>query len=137
MRRLMLCLIAAISISGTVRNEVATEALLSQKNDSNDEIVTNEPKMNAITPMEALDLVKERYAANFEKVNEESSDTYYYKLPYADFYLTMEDYGEENSYLVHLYEFVLDDPDTGIGHTVTYGWYTVNKDTGIITEWIQ
>ncbi|NLK28512.1 MAG: hypothetical protein GX306_09260 [Clostridiales bacterium] len=137
MRRLMLCLIAVISISGSVLDEAVTVAMLSQKKDSKDEMIRNEPKMKAMTPMEALDLVKDRYATNFEKVYAESSDSYYYKLPYADYYLVMEGFEEDNSYLVHLYEFVMDEPDTGIGHTVTYGWYTVNKDTGIITEWIQ
>ena len=67
MRRLMLCLIAVISISGSVLDEAVTVAMLSQKKDSKDEMIRNEPKMKAMTPMEALDLVKDRYATNFEK----------------------------------------------------------------------
>ena len=101
---------------------------------------TNE-NPQSITAMEALDLVKESYAANFEKVMleqtsvEDTAEEYYYKLPIADYYLVYEGKGEtEQEYLIHLYEFVLDEPEIGIGHTVTYGWYTVDRETGIITE---
>jgi hypothetical protein len=92
-------------------------------------------KEEIITPMEALDQVKVIYAANFEKVYTKNTDEYYYKLPFADYYLAYEGpvQGEEQ-YLFHLYEFVLDEPETGIGHTVTYGWYTVDKETGEITD---
>ena len=97
---------------------------------------------HSITAMEALDLVKIQYAANFEKVYPEHEnltyEEYYYKLPIADYYLVYEGRGEtEQNYLIHLYEFVLDEPDTGIGHTVTYGWYTVNRESGIITDQMQ
>lgn len=98
-----------------------------------------------LTAMEALDMVKEKYSANFEKVfytnedkeesiiNEDGKEVYYYKLPFAEYYLVYEGYGEtEKEYLIHLYEFVVDEADTGIGHTVTYGWYTVDRKTGNI-----
>lgn len=138
----MLCLLAAIGISLSLGGNIGAEAI-TQKNDSKDKCVIETPKINhAITPMEALDLVKECYAANFDKVYVEliddfandTVDEYYYKLPFADYYLVYEGVQEENYYLIHLYEFVLDEPDTGIGHTVTYGWYTVDKMTGAITE---
>jgi predicted small secreted protein len=95
-----------------------------------------------LSSMEALDIVKECYAANFEKIyyteDEQPYSTgdealYYYKLPIADYYLVYEGFGEtEKEYLIHLYEFVVDEPETGIGHTFTYGWYTVDRETGII-----
>jgi hypothetical protein len=94
-------------------------------------------KKDELTPMDALDMVREIYAANFEKVLGEPEEEYYYKLPFADYYLVYEGAPEDEKYLIHLYEFVLDDPDTGIGHTVTYGWYTVDKATGIITDQTQ
>ena len=87
-----------------------------------------------IDPLEALDMVKKIYAANFEKVYEETED-YYYKLPDFNYYLVLEDHDDiESYYLIHLYEFVIDELDTAIGHTVTYGWYKVYRDTGQITE---
>ena len=90
------------------------------------------------TPMQALDQVKERYAANFEKVDTNTSEEYYYKLPIADYYLVYEGSGvTETDYIIHLYEFVLDEPETGVGHTVTYGWYTIDKISGEITNQIR
>lgn len=109
------------------------------------DIKSNTASANELTPMQALDLVKNRYAANFEKMYPAVEDEYqvvgsqvgeyYYKLPEADYYLFYEGQGEtEQDYLYHLYEFVLDEPDTGIGHTVTYGWFTVDKRSGQITD---
>lgn len=84
-------------------------------------------------------MVKESYANNFDKVYENNTeDFYYYKSAIADYYLVYE--GEvdlKGDYLIHLYEFVLDEPDTGIGHTVTYGWYQVNRENGVISEQIN
>lgn len=97
-----------------------------------------------LSAMEALDIVKECYAANFEKIYYEQSENeqtytakdaaqYYYKLPIADYYLVYEGIGAtEKEYLIHLYEFVVDEPETGLGHTVTYGWYTIDSKTGFI-----
>lgn len=94
-----------------------------------------EEDVSDLTDMEALDKVKALYASNFDKVlMENSADSYYYKLEDADYYLVSEGLEEDGiHYLIHLYEFVLDEPDTGTGHTVTYGWYAVNKQTGRIT----
>jgi hypothetical protein len=93
----------------------------------------------SITPMMALDLVKERYAANFDKIYEKNSeDKYFYQLADADYYLEYEsELDPANDYLIHLYEFVVDDPETGVGHTVTYGWYSVGKKSGRITDQTQ
>lgn len=94
-----------------------------------------------LSAMDALDLVKEKYATNFERVfysdieyyNIKRGIEYYYKLADAEYYLVFEDYiGTEQEYLIHLYEFVIDEPDSGIGHTVTYGWYKVDSRTGEI-----
>lgn len=90
-----------------------------------------------LTPMEGLDLVHEQYASNFEKVQiEDEEGMYYYQWPGMTYYLIFEDKEEETN-LYRLYEFVLDDEESGIGHTVTYGWYRVNRITGEITEWMN
>lgn len=96
--------------------------------------IYEENTKNSISPLEGLDLVKERYATNFERVYDQYTKEYYYKLPEAEFYLVYEGMDETGSaYLYHLYEYVLDEPETGLGHAVTYGWYWVNKSSGIIT----
>lgn len=149
MGHFILCLFAVLSIT--------VEPATIQVDDSNDETLRNiqieeldNDQNHEISedidyimeyegiknPMEALDMVKEIYAANFEKVYEESED-YYYKLPDFNYYLLVEDYDDiENYYLIHLYEFVIDELDTAIGHTVTYGWYKVYRDTGQIREYV-
>lgn len=93
--------------------------------------------IKCLSSMEALDLVKEVYASNFTKINlQENPEDYFYKLDIADYYLVYEDTDEvTGNYLFHLYEFVLDDIESGIGHTVTYGWYWVNPSTGDICEY--
>lgn len=88
-----------------------------------------------LTAMEALDQIKERYGANFDKVLLPGEDDYYYKLSFAEYYLVYEGQGEtEEEFLYRLYEFVLDEPAEGIGHTVTYGWYSVNRYTEEVKE---
>jgi hypothetical protein len=89
---------------------------------------------STITPMEALDLVKETYATNFTKVSvEDGLGLYYYKLDKGEYYLVYEDTNDTTgNHLIHLYEFVIDDKDSQIGHTVTYGWYWVDQYSGDI-----
>ncbi len=127
MRRLILNLLIILMI-----------AIPNHKLDSvSDFIRTDVTSELSLTPMKALDLAKVCYAANFDKVYEKNSDKnyYYYKLATADYYLVYEgETGKEKDYLIHLYEFVIDDTDTGVGHTVTYGWYIVDRKSGFITE---
>jgi len=101
---------------------------ISIKDTSKDTIETR------LSPMEALDLVKEKYASNFIKSNiQEDQENYFYKLEMVDYYLVYEDTDNTTGYhLIHLYEFIIDDEDTGIGHTVTYGWYWVDPYSGDI-----
>ncbi len=96
-------------------------------------ILSLRKKMTAVTEMEALDRVKERYASNFIKVScDGESEAYYYKLEGADYYLVSEGLEDDRYYLIHLYEFVVDEEESGIGHTYTYGWYAVDQKTGEI-----
>jgi hypothetical protein len=96
---------------------------------------TQQEEVQCNTPMKALDLVKKKYAANFDKIYETNSkDKYYYQLEHSQYYLAYEGDDEEGkAYYIHLYEFVIDDPDSGLGHTVTYGWFTVKRENGAIT----
>lgn len=126
MRRLILNLFIILTISVP-----GNSSFLS----ASDSIIASLKAELCITPMEALDYIKERYATNFEKVFVDySMDEYYYELPTADYYLVYEgNTGDDKTYLFHLYEFVVDNLETGIGHMVTYGWYTMNSENGKIT----
>lgn len=44
------------------------------------------------------------------------------------------DHIEESRYVVHVYEIVIDDESTGMGHTATWGWYYVDMNTGAVTS---
>lgn len=124
---------------GLLPQEKGIEAITpreSVKHKENAKPMELEKAMESISPMEVLDKVKAQYASNFIKVqNEDGSENYYYRLETIDYYLVYEGLVEDDKYyLIHLYEFVLDDPDTGIGHTVTYGWYAVDVHTGEVEE---
>jgi tetratricopeptide (TPR) repeat protein len=41
---------------------------------------------------------------------------------------------EKGDYVIHVYEFVVDNPSTNEGHTSTWGWYGVNKNTKVIYD---
>lgn len=132
MRRFLLCLLLILCLLCSVGFDRSGKTITLRKNASHSVKVQ---KDKIITPMVALDLVKAKYAANFEKVIVENTKEYYYKLPDADYYLLYEGtVKDERNYLFHLYEFVVDDPDANIGHTVTYGWYIVDKNTGLIQD---
>lgn len=139
MARLIICICSVFLLFLTNDND------LTVKSQYTSYIKTDVKKNLNLSAMEALDLVKKKYAANFEKVYYEDTEDnqgkstgkkqYYYKLPDEEYYLAYEGQGEtKRDYLIHLYEFVLDDPDTGIGHAYSYGWYSVNKRTGKITD---
>lgn len=100
-------------------------------------ITIDKKETRVLSPMEALDNVQEVYACNFEKSSlQDNQEDYYYKLDFADYYLVYEDTDlTTGNYLFRLYEFVIDEVDTGIGHTVTYGYYWVNPHTGEIWEY--
>jgi len=44
---------------------------------------------------------------------------------------------DNGDYVIHVYEFVVDNPSTGEGHTATWGWYGVNKQTKAVYDTMQ
>lgn len=123
-----------------VQSELTNLQELKGTGSENHTSVSNKANLLAkkeITPMNALDIVKEQYAVNFKKVAI-TKDTYYYQLEDQEYYLAYEEEMEARTdYLIHLYEFVEEGSESGIGHTVTYGWYRVDRATGRITEMLQ
>ena len=145
MRRLVFCMCIILSIFVphkdmiTGDNSFISNSWIKSRPEDIFKHKTKHIEERSTTSMEALDRVKELYATNFEKVyTKDTGEEYYYKLPLADYYLVYEGTGEaEKEYVIHLYEFVIDEQETGIGHTVTYGWYSVNKESGEITDQTQ
>ena len=116
-------------------SEAKTEAETETETEAEPEVQFEvEPGITeTMTPMEALDLVQKKYAANFLRINITDGEEYYYKLPHGAYYLVYEGVGEtDQEFIIHLYEFVSDEPETETGHFVTYGWYKVNGFDGNI-----
>ncbi len=134
MIRLTIILLLIVLWHQPLKYTTDTDNKLAQDRMKNELTEDNTGINNPLTPMEALELVKEAYAANFKKISlQENPEDCYYKLDIADYYLFYEGTDDiTGHYLFHLYEFVMDDEDTGIGHTVTYGWYWVNPLSGEI-----
>jgi tetratricopeptide (TPR) repeat protein len=44
---------------------------------------------------------------------------------------------DNGDYIIHVYEFVVDNSQTGEGHTTTLGWYGVNKQTKMVYDAMQ
>ena len=82
---------------------------------------------------EAVDLVASIYF--IENDFEEFFENEYgagYKFKDKNYYLMCEGSYEDESgkiYVVHNYQVVIDDEETGEGHTATFNWYHVNAET--------
>lgn len=50
---------------------------------------------------------------------------------------TRYDHDEGDNYIIHVYEKVIDDPKTNMGHTATWGWYGVNKYTKKVYDYLN
>jgi tetratricopeptide (TPR) repeat protein len=44
----------------------------------------------------------------------------------SNLYVRYDHDNEKGHYVIHVYEFVVEDPETGEGHTATIGWYAVD-----------
>ncbi len=44
---------------------------------------------------------------------------------------------DNGNHIFQVYEMILDDPTSGEGHTATWGWYGVNKQTGEVFDALQ
>lgn len=47
----------------------------------------------------------------------------------------MDNRDGKDYFVIHFYESVIDNPDTGEGHRATVAWYYVDKSTGEVYEW--
>ncbi|WP_025727313.1 tetratricopeptide repeat protein [Heyndrickxia ginsengihumi] len=89
----------------------------SQSSDQSQDSSTNQGTNQSLTQEEAVNLVKQYLGVD-------SDDKTIVQYDHDD--------GQGN-YIIHVYEKVIDDPSTGVGHSVTRGWYSVNKKTKKIT----
>ena len=88
-----------------------------------------------ISAEEAMGIVKGLFPEDaFEPADEGGGLIYSFKG--SSVMLQYENYfndAEGQYHLIRHYEIVIDDPDTGEGHTATYNWYRVDAVTGYVT----
>ncbi|WP_156324390.1 hypothetical protein [Bacillus sp. FJAT-27251] len=56
--------------------------------------------------------------------------------PSETFFVEYDHLTPEGHFVIHLYEVVIDDPETREGHTATYGWYGVVPETGEVYDYL-
>jgi tetratricopeptide (TPR) repeat protein len=56
--------------------------------------------------------------------------------PSETFFVEYDHQTPEGHFVIHLYEVVIDDPETREGHTATYGWYGVVLETGEVYDYL-
>ena len=102
------------------------------------EIILTENNQKILSPKEAVDYVASIYfdESEFDE-SFENEDGFGYRFKNTNHYITCEGYYENESgkfYVIHVYEVVIDDEETGDAHTATYNWYDVNAETKEITS---
>lgn len=90
----------------------------------------------SISEEEALELVKNLFDEGaFEPLDSENGSLVY-RFKNSSYMLQYDNYISDESgeyHLIHEYEIVIDDAQTGAGHTATANWYKVDAKTGEIT----
>ena len=98
-------------------DEVQTEIESGQEEDT-EAIEEEEPAEQTVSQEQAIQLVR-----NQQGISEDS--------PLLVAYDHVDDSG---NYIIHVYESVVDNKETGEGHTATQGWYQVSPSDGLITD---
>jgi hypothetical protein len=98
-------------------DEVQTEIESGQEEDT-EAIEEEEPAEQTVSQEQAIQLVR-----NQQGISEDS--------PLLVAYDHVDDSG---NYIIHVYESVVDNEETGEGHTATQGWYQVSPSDGLITD---
>ncbi|MBT2254477.1 hypothetical protein [Priestia megaterium] len=98
-------------------DEAQTESE-SEKEEDTEAIEEEEPAEQIVFQEQAIQLVREQ-----QGISEDS--------PLLVEYDHVDDSG---NYIIHVYENVVDNEETGEGHTATQGWYQVSPSDGSITD---
>ncbi|QTL51960.1 hypothetical protein [Priestia aryabhattai] len=96
-------------------DEAQTE---SEQEEDTEAIEEEEPAEQTVSQEQAIQLVREQ-----QGISEDS--------PLLVEYDHVDDSG---NYIIHVYESVVDNEETGEGHTATQGWYQVSPSDGSITD---
>ncbi|MGW5890110.1 hypothetical protein [Priestia megaterium] len=101
----------------SLEDEAQTESEAEQEEDT-EALEEEEPAEQIVSQEQAIQLVRDQ-----QGISEDS--------PLLVEYDHLDDSG---NYIIHVYESVVDNEETGEGHTATQGWYQVSPSGGSITD---
>ncbi|WP_139904714.1 hypothetical protein [Clostridium thermarum] len=78
---------------------------------------------------EKIELTQEDAVENVKKLIGDIAEGYALEFDH------MDKRDGKDYFVIHLYETVIDDPDTGEGHRATVTWYFIDKSNGEVYEW--
>ncbi|MDW4510232.1 hypothetical protein R7236_17670 [Priestia megaterium] len=98
-------------------DEVQTESEPEQEEDT-EAIEEEEPAVQTVSQEQAIQLVRDQ-----QGISEDSP-----------LLVTYDHVDDSGNYIIHVYENVVDNEETGEEHTATQGWYQVSPSDGSITD---
>ncbi|WP_394548447.1 hypothetical protein [Priestia aryabhattai] len=101
----------------SLEDEAQTESESEQEEDT-EALEEEEPAEQTVSQEQAIQLVRDQ-----QGISEDSP-----------FFVTYDHLDDSGNYIIHVYENVVDNKDTGEEHTATQGWYQVSPSDGSITD---
>ena len=101
----------------SLEDEAQTESESEQEEDT-EALEEEEPAEQTVSQEQAIQLVRDQ-----QGISEDSP-----------FFVTYDHLDDSGNYIIHVYENVVDNEDTGEEHTATQGWYQVSPSDGSITD---
>ncbi|MED3878045.1 hypothetical protein [Priestia megaterium] len=101
----------------SLEGEAQTESEPEQEEDT-EALEEEEPAEQTVSQEQAIQLVRDQ-----QGISEDSP-----------FFVTYDHLDDSGNYIIHVYENVVDNEETGEEHTATQGWYQVSPSDGSITD---
>ncbi len=101
----------------SLEDEVQTE-LESEQEEDTEALEEEEPAEQTVSQEQAIQLVRDQ-----QGIAEDSP-----------FFVAYDHLDDSGNYIIHVYENVVDNEETGEEHTATQGWYQVSPSDGSITD---
>ncbi|MFQ6388501.1 hypothetical protein ACLNAR_12025 [Priestia aryabhattai] len=101
----------------SLEDEAQTESKSEQEEDT-EALEEEEPAEQTVSQEQAIQLVRDQ-----QGISEDSP-----------LFVTYDHVDDSGNYIIHVYENVVDNEETGEEHTATQGWYQVNPSDGSITD---
>ncbi|MFE0620442.1 hypothetical protein ACFW1J_03440 [Priestia aryabhattai] len=108
---------AKADAEASLEDEAQTESESEQEEDT-EALEEEEPAEQTVSQEQAIQLVRDQ-----QGISEDSP-----------FFVTYDHLDASGNYIIHVYENVVDNEDTGEEHTATQGWYQVSPSDGSITD---